>query len=179
MFWQKSYRLEWYLIIWHYLNLYVYSISFIARHFLLWKLTGAKFNFETMFQQERNRRLFYHKGPALSYCLAILQRGFHFCIFGPMKYSSHASHDRDYFKPGKRPDVWEGVGVIYYTSVVKYANYGHLILFVAQNTLFIETWACVTRSISLILLLKLKISIQSNFEQYINTHDNYKSQTDV
>ena len=54
MFWQKSYRLEWYLIIWHYLNLYVYSISFIARHFLLWKLTGAKFNFETMFQQEWN-----------------------------------------------------------------------------------------------------------------------------
>ena len=54
MFWQKSYRLEWYLIIWHYLNLYVYSISFIARHFLLWKLTGAKFNLETMFQQERN-----------------------------------------------------------------------------------------------------------------------------
>ena len=54
MFWQKSYRLEWYLIIWHYLNLYAYSISFIARHFLLWKLTGAKFNFETMFQQERN-----------------------------------------------------------------------------------------------------------------------------
>ena len=54
MFWQKSYRLEWYLIIWHYLNLYVYSISFIARHFLLWKLTGAKFNFESMFQQERN-----------------------------------------------------------------------------------------------------------------------------
>ena len=31
-----------------------YSISFIARHFPLWKLTGAKFNFETMFQQERN-----------------------------------------------------------------------------------------------------------------------------
>ena len=57
MFWQKSYRLEWYLIIWHYLNLYVYSISFIARHFLLWKLTGAKFNFETMFQQERNLNL--------------------------------------------------------------------------------------------------------------------------
>ena len=54
MFWQKSYRLEWYLIIWHYLNLYVYSISFIAGHFLLWKLTGAKFNFESMFQQERN-----------------------------------------------------------------------------------------------------------------------------
>ena len=54
MFWQKSYRLEWYLIIWHYLNLYVYSISFIARHFLLWKLTGAKFNFESMFQQEQN-----------------------------------------------------------------------------------------------------------------------------
>ena len=54
MFWQKSYRLEWYLIIWHYLNLYVYSISFMARLFLLWKLTGAKFNFESMFQQERN-----------------------------------------------------------------------------------------------------------------------------
>ena len=54
MFWQKSYRLEWYLIIWHCLNLYVYSISFIARHFLLWILTGVKFNFETMFQQERN-----------------------------------------------------------------------------------------------------------------------------
>ena len=54
MFWQKSYRLEWYLIIWYYLNWYVYSISFIARHFLLWKLTGAKFNFESMFQQERN-----------------------------------------------------------------------------------------------------------------------------
>ena len=38
MFWQKSYRLEWYLIIWHYLNLYVNSISFMARHFLLLKL---------------------------------------------------------------------------------------------------------------------------------------------
>ena len=24
----------------------------MARHFLLWKLTGAKFNFESMFQQE-------------------------------------------------------------------------------------------------------------------------------
>ena len=59
MFWQKSYRLEWYLIIWHYLNLYVYSISFIARHFLLWKLTGAKFNFESMFQQERNLSQMY------------------------------------------------------------------------------------------------------------------------
>ena len=44
----KSYRLEWYLIIWHYLNLYVYCISFIARHFLLWKLNGAKFNFESI-----------------------------------------------------------------------------------------------------------------------------------
>ena len=54
MFWQKSYRLEWYLIIWHYLNSYVYRISFIARHFLLWKSTGAKFNFDSMFQQERN-----------------------------------------------------------------------------------------------------------------------------
>ena len=51
---QKSYRLEWYLIIWHYLNFCVYSISFIARHFLLWKLTRAKFNFESLFQQERN-----------------------------------------------------------------------------------------------------------------------------
>ena len=59
MFWQKSCRLEWYLIIWHYLNLYVYSISFIARHFLLWKLTGAKFNFETMFQRERNLWLIF------------------------------------------------------------------------------------------------------------------------
>ena len=57
MFWQKSYRLEWYLIIWHYLNLYVYSISFMATHFLLWKLTGAKFNFESMFQQERNLKV--------------------------------------------------------------------------------------------------------------------------
>ena len=38
LFWQNSYRLEWYLIIWHYLNLYVYCISFIARHFLLWKI---------------------------------------------------------------------------------------------------------------------------------------------
>ena len=55
MFWQKSYRLEWYLIIWHYLNLYVYSISFITKHILLWKLTGAKFNCESMFQQERNQ----------------------------------------------------------------------------------------------------------------------------
>ena len=36
----------------------MYSISFIARHFLLWKLTGAKFNFETMFQQERNPSYF-------------------------------------------------------------------------------------------------------------------------
>ena len=54
IFWQKSYRLEWYLIICHYLNLYVHCISFIARLFLLWKLTGAKFNFETMFLQERN-----------------------------------------------------------------------------------------------------------------------------
>ena len=52
MFWQKSYRLEWHLIIWHYLNLYVYSISFIARHFLLWKLTGAKFNFESMLHEQ-------------------------------------------------------------------------------------------------------------------------------
>ena len=26
----------------------------MARLFLLWKLTGAKFNFESMFQQERN-----------------------------------------------------------------------------------------------------------------------------
>ena len=32
----------------------MYCIRFIARHFLLWKLTGAKFNFENMFQQERN-----------------------------------------------------------------------------------------------------------------------------
>ena len=52
--WQKSYRLEWYLIIWHYLNLYVNCISFIAKHFLLWKLTGAKSNFESMCLQERN-----------------------------------------------------------------------------------------------------------------------------
>ena len=34
--------------------LYVYCISFIARHFLLWKLTGAKSNFESMFQQKRS-----------------------------------------------------------------------------------------------------------------------------
>ena len=52
--WQKSYRLEWYLIIWHYSNLYVYCISFIAKHLLLWKLTGAKSNFESMCLQERN-----------------------------------------------------------------------------------------------------------------------------
>ena len=52
--WQKSYRLEWYLIIWHYLNLYVYCISFLAKHLLLWKLTGAKSNFESMCLQERN-----------------------------------------------------------------------------------------------------------------------------
>ena len=50
---QKSYRLEWDLIIWLYLNLYVHCISFITRLFLLWKLTGAKSNFETMFLQER------------------------------------------------------------------------------------------------------------------------------
>ena len=67
MFWQKSYRLEWYLIIWHYLNLYVYSISFMARLFLLWKLTGAKFNFESMFQQERN--LTYDLWILLHICL--------------------------------------------------------------------------------------------------------------
>ena len=54
IFWQKSYRLEWYLIICHYLNLYVHYISFITRLFLLWKLTGAKSNFETMCLQERN-----------------------------------------------------------------------------------------------------------------------------
>ena len=54
MFWQKSYRLEWYLIIWHHVNLYVHCISFIARQFLLQNLTGAKSNFESMFQQERN-----------------------------------------------------------------------------------------------------------------------------
>ena len=30
--------------------------------------------------------------------------GFLFCIFSPMKYSSHTSHDLDYFKPGKRSD---------------------------------------------------------------------------
>ena len=41
----------------------------------------------------------------LSYCLAILQRGFHFC--SRMKYSSHTSHDLDYFKPGKRSDWWQ------------------------------------------------------------------------
>ena len=40
IFWQKSYRLEWNLIICHYLNLYVHCISFITRLFLLWKLTG-------------------------------------------------------------------------------------------------------------------------------------------
>ena len=49
MFWQKSHRLEWYLIIWHYLNLYVYCISFIAKHFLIWKL-----EIESMCLQERN-----------------------------------------------------------------------------------------------------------------------------
>ena len=54
IFWQKSYRLEWYLIICHYLNLYVHCISFITRLFLLWKLTGAKSNFENMCLQERN-----------------------------------------------------------------------------------------------------------------------------
>ena len=59
IFWQKSYRLEWYLIICHYLNLYVHCISFITRLFLLWKLTGAKSNFETMCLQERN--LWYHR----------------------------------------------------------------------------------------------------------------------
>ena len=26
----------------------------MARHFLLWKFNGAKFNFESMFKQERN-----------------------------------------------------------------------------------------------------------------------------
>ena len=36
------------------LNLYVHCISFITRLFLLWKLTGAKSNFETMFIQKRN-----------------------------------------------------------------------------------------------------------------------------
>ena len=56
IFWQKSYRLEWYLIICHYLNLYVHCISFITRLFLLWKLTGAKSNIETMCLQERNLR---------------------------------------------------------------------------------------------------------------------------
>ena len=54
IFWQKSYRLEWDLIICHYLNLYVHCISFITRLFLLWKLTGAKSNFETMCLQEWN-----------------------------------------------------------------------------------------------------------------------------
>ena len=54
IFWQNSYRLEWYLIICHYLNLYVHCISFITRLFLICKLTGAKSNFETMFLQERN-----------------------------------------------------------------------------------------------------------------------------
>ena len=57
IFWQKSYRLEWYLIICHYLNLYVHCISFITRLFLLWKLTGAKSNFETMCLQERNPKV--------------------------------------------------------------------------------------------------------------------------
>ena len=57
IFWQKSYRLEWYLIICHYLNLYVHCISFITKLFLLWKLTGAKSNFETMCLQERNHIL--------------------------------------------------------------------------------------------------------------------------
>ena len=56
--WQKSYRLEWCLIIWHYLNLYVYCISFIVKHLLLWKLTGAKSNFESMCLQERNHSHF-------------------------------------------------------------------------------------------------------------------------
>ena len=46
--------MEWTFIIWHYLNLYVQCISFITRHFLLRKLTGAKSNFESMFQKERN-----------------------------------------------------------------------------------------------------------------------------
>ena len=41
MFWQKAYRLEWYLIIWYPLNLYVYCIIFIARHFILQKMTEA------------------------------------------------------------------------------------------------------------------------------------------
>ena len=40
----------------------------------------------------------------LIYCLAILQRGFHFCIYSPMKYSSHTSYDLEYFKPGKHSD---------------------------------------------------------------------------
>ena len=62
IFWQKSYRLEWYLIICHYLNLYVHCISFITRLFLLWKLTGAKSNFETMCLQERNQ---YFYGPVV------------------------------------------------------------------------------------------------------------------
>ena len=47
---------------WHYLNLYVYCVSFIARHFLLWKLTSAKSNFESMFQQERNQNNVYGVG---------------------------------------------------------------------------------------------------------------------
>ena len=66
IFWQKSYRLEWYLIICHYLNLYVHCISFITKLFLLWKLTGAKSNFETMCLQERNRRsnYFFFSPPA-------------------------------------------------------------------------------------------------------------------
>ena len=35
-------------------TVYVYFISFIARRFVLQKLTGAKSNFEIMFQQELN-----------------------------------------------------------------------------------------------------------------------------
>ena len=52
-------------------NLYVYSISFMARHFLLWKLAGAKFNFESMLQQERNLQGLYSCRKYLK-CFCIL-----------------------------------------------------------------------------------------------------------
>ena len=81
IFWQKSYRLEWYLIICHYLNLYVHCISFITRLLLLWKLTGAKSNFETMCLQERNQsphRLRWSCSPlSLLFCLCWLKCKMH------------------------------------------------------------------------------------------------------
>ena len=110
MFWQKSYRLEWYLIIWHYLNLYVYSISFIARHFLLWKLTGVKFNFETMFQQERNLR-------RRQYDLVIIERTIGI-VLGPFTALYRSFLKRCTLTNKKVGTLWRALSILYCITVI-------------------------------------------------------------